>query len=104
MNAFSIEDLRQKAKRHLPKAVFDMADGGAEDEKASFATGKYLTAFILYHACCKTSRSVYWLLPFWEELLTYLWRLRRWVWLVYCTPKPIWPSPKPPKAWAFLMR
>ena len=28
----NIEDLRQLAKRRLPKAVFDYVDGGAEDE------------------------------------------------------------------------
>ncbi len=32
MKAFSIEELRQLAKRRLPRAVFDFIDGGAEDE------------------------------------------------------------------------
>ncbi|MGH9576913.1 MAG: alpha-hydroxy acid oxidase, partial [Terriglobales bacterium] len=32
MQAFSIEELRQAAKRRLPRAVFDFIDGGAEDE------------------------------------------------------------------------
>jgi (S)-mandelate dehydrogenase len=32
MNAYSIEDLRQAARRRLPRAVFDFIDGGAEDE------------------------------------------------------------------------
>jgi (S)-mandelate dehydrogenase len=32
MNAYSIETLRQMAKRRLPRAVFDFIDGGAEDE------------------------------------------------------------------------
>lgn len=32
MKAFSIEELRQAAKRRLPRAVFDFIDGGAEDE------------------------------------------------------------------------
>ena len=32
MQAYSIEDLRQAAKRRLPRAVFDFIDGGAEDE------------------------------------------------------------------------
>lgn len=32
MNAYSIEDLRQAAKRRLPRAVFEFIDGGAEDE------------------------------------------------------------------------
>lgn len=32
MKAFSIEGLRQAAKRRLPRAVFDFIDGGAEDE------------------------------------------------------------------------
>jgi|CXWL01.1.fsa_nt_gi (S)-mandelate dehydrogenase len=32
MRAFSIEELRQAAKRRLPRAVFDFIDGGAEDE------------------------------------------------------------------------
>jgi (S)-mandelate dehydrogenase len=31
--AYSIEDLRQLAKRRLPRAVFDFYDGGAEDEQ-----------------------------------------------------------------------
>ncbi len=30
--AYSIEDLRQSAKKRLPRAVFDFFDGGAEDE------------------------------------------------------------------------
>ena len=30
--AYSIEDLRQMAKRRLPRAIFDFFDGGAEDE------------------------------------------------------------------------
>lgn len=30
--AYSIEDLRQAAKRRLPRAIFDFFDGGAEDE------------------------------------------------------------------------
>jgi len=33
MKAFSIEELRQAAKRRLPRAVFDFIDGGAEDER-----------------------------------------------------------------------
>ncbi len=33
MRAFSIEELRQAAKRRLPRAVFDFIDGGAEDER-----------------------------------------------------------------------
>ena len=33
MNAYSIEALRQAAKRRLPRAVFDFIDGGAEDER-----------------------------------------------------------------------
>lgn len=45
MNAFSIEDLRQKAKRYLPKAVFDMADGGAEDEKSLFYNREIFNRF-----------------------------------------------------------
>jgi (S)-mandelate dehydrogenase len=32
MKAFSIEELRLKARRRLPRAVFDFIDGGAEDE------------------------------------------------------------------------
>ena len=32
MKAFSIEELRQRARRRLPRAVFDFIDGGAEDE------------------------------------------------------------------------
>src|SRR5512147_2433204 len=32
MNAYSIEALRQAARRRLPRAVFDFIDGGAEDE------------------------------------------------------------------------
>ena len=28
----NIEDLRQRARRRLPRAVFDYVDGGAEDE------------------------------------------------------------------------
>src|SRR5436305_1788846 len=32
MRAYSIEDLRQRAKKRLPRAVFDFMDGGAEDE------------------------------------------------------------------------
>jgi (S)-mandelate dehydrogenase len=31
--AYSIEDLRQLARRRLPRAVFDFFDGGAEDEQ-----------------------------------------------------------------------
>jgi len=30
--AYSIEDLRQRAKRRLPRAIFEFFDGGAEDE------------------------------------------------------------------------
>ena len=33
MNAYNIADLRQMAKRRLPRAVFDFIDGGAEDER-----------------------------------------------------------------------
>ncbi len=32
LNAVSIEDLRLKAKRKLPRCIFDFYDGGAEDE------------------------------------------------------------------------
>lgn len=32
-DAHSIEDLRQRAKRRLPRSVFDFFDGGAEDER-----------------------------------------------------------------------
>ena len=31
--AINIDDLRRLAKRRLPRAVFDFADGGAEDER-----------------------------------------------------------------------
>ena len=30
--AINIEDLRQRARRRLPRAVFDFVDGGGEDE------------------------------------------------------------------------
>jgi (S)-mandelate dehydrogenase len=33
MNAYNIAELRQMAKRRLPRAVFDFIDGGAEDER-----------------------------------------------------------------------
>jgi isopentenyl diphosphate isomerase/L-lactate dehydrogenase-like FMN-dependent dehydrogenase len=33
MTAINIDDLRRLAKRRLPRAVFDFADGGAEDER-----------------------------------------------------------------------
>jgi (S)-mandelate dehydrogenase len=33
MKAFNIEELRRKARRRLPRAVFDFIDGGAEDER-----------------------------------------------------------------------
>ncbi len=32
IDAYSIEDLRQAAKKRLPRAIFDFYDGGAEDE------------------------------------------------------------------------
>ena len=32
MNAYNIEELRRRARRRLPRAVFDFIDGGAEDE------------------------------------------------------------------------
>src|SRR6266849_1847493 len=32
LRAWTIEDLRQLAKKRLPRAVFDFFDGGAEDE------------------------------------------------------------------------
>ena len=32
MNAYSIADLRDAARRNLPRAIFDFFDGGAEDE------------------------------------------------------------------------
>jgi (S)-mandelate dehydrogenase len=31
-SAYAIEDLRRAAQRHLPRAIFDFFDGGAEDE------------------------------------------------------------------------
>jgi (S)-mandelate dehydrogenase len=33
MKAFNVEELRQAARRRLPRAVFDFIDGGAEDER-----------------------------------------------------------------------
>ncbi len=33
LEAYSIEDLRQRARRRLPRSVFDFFDGGAEDER-----------------------------------------------------------------------
>jgi (S)-mandelate dehydrogenase len=33
MKAYSIEGLRQAARRRLPRSVFDFIDGGAEDER-----------------------------------------------------------------------
>src|SRR5215217_4122510 len=33
MKAINIDDLRRLAMRRLPRAVFDFADGGAEDER-----------------------------------------------------------------------
>ncbi len=48
MKAYSIGDLRQQARRRLPRAVFDFIDGGAEDEhtlrdnRAAFGRVRFL--------------------------------------------------------------
>ena len=40
MQAYSIGDLRRRARRRLPRAVFDFFDGGAEDEATLRANGE----------------------------------------------------------------
>ena len=34
LGVYNIEDIRQKAKKRLPKGIFDYVDRGAEDEIA----------------------------------------------------------------------
>jgi len=47
----NIEDLRRKAKRHLPRVVFDYIDGGAEDESTLRANCQAFEAVTLRPRC-----------------------------------------------------
>ena len=38
MNAINIDDLRQLARRRLPRSVFEFIDGGSQDEVTLRAT------------------------------------------------------------------
>jgi (S)-mandelate dehydrogenase len=64
MKAFSIEDLRQQARRRLPRAVFDFIDGGAEDEstlrenRAAFAKVRLLRKVLVGVSQINTETSI----------------------------------------------
>jgi len=64
MKAFSIEELRQAAKRRLPRAVFDFIDGGAEDEstlrenRAAFARVRLLRKVLAGVSQINTETSI----------------------------------------------
>jgi len=64
MNAYSIEALRQAAKRRLPQAVFDFIDGGAEDEltlrenRAAFTRVRLLRKVLVGVSQINTETSV----------------------------------------------
>jgi L-lactate dehydrogenase (cytochrome) len=49
--ALNIEDLRRKAKRRLPRVVFDYIDGGAEDERTLRANCRAFEAVTLRPRC-----------------------------------------------------
>jgi len=64
MNAYSIEALRQAAKRRLPRAVFDFIDGGAEDEttlrenRAAFEKARLLRKVLVGVSQINTETSI----------------------------------------------
>ncbi|MGH8630551.1 MAG: alpha-hydroxy-acid oxidizing protein, partial [Burkholderiales bacterium] len=49
MHAINIEDLRQRARKRLPRAIFEFIDGGAQDEgtlranQADFGRIRFMT-------------------------------------------------------------
>ena len=47
----NIEDLRRRAKRRLPRVVFDYIDGGAEDESTLRANCRAFEAVTLRPRC-----------------------------------------------------
>jgi hypothetical protein len=51
----NIEDLRRKAKRRLPRVVFDYIDGGAEDESTLRANCRAFEAVTLRPRCAVTT-------------------------------------------------
>jgi (S)-mandelate dehydrogenase len=64
MRAFSIEELRQAAKRRLPRAVFDFIDGGAEDEltlrgnRDAFSRVKFIRKVLVDVASIDTNADI----------------------------------------------
>jgi isopentenyl diphosphate isomerase/L-lactate dehydrogenase-like FMN-dependent dehydrogenase len=50
-HVLNIEDLRRKAKRRLPRVVFDYIDGGAEDESTLRANSQAFAAVTLRPRC-----------------------------------------------------
>src|ERR671911_1159387 len=64
-SAVNIEDLRQLAKRRLPRAIFDFFDGGAEDEvtlrenRAAFERVRLLPKVLVNVAEVDTKVSVF---------------------------------------------
>src|SRR3954452_1230764 len=63
--AVSIEDLRQMARRRLPRAIFDFFDGGAEDEvtlrenRAAFARVRLLPKVLVDVAKIDTTVALF---------------------------------------------
>src|SRR3954463_11203611 len=63
--AVSIEDLRQIARRRLPRAIFDFFDGGAEDEttlrenRAAFERVRLLPKVLVNVAQVDTSTEIF---------------------------------------------
>jgi L-lactate dehydrogenase (cytochrome) len=51
----NIEDLRQAAKRRLPRVVFDYIDGGAEAERTLRANGRAFETVTLRPRCAVAS-------------------------------------------------
>src|SRR2546430_5713567 len=63
--AINIEDLRQMARRRLPRAIFDFFDGGAEDEvtlranRAAFERVRLLPKVLVNVAQVDASASIF---------------------------------------------
>ena len=55
--AATVADLRERARRRLPRMVFDFVDGGAEDEVTLRANRRPSRRLHCAHGCWSTSPS-----------------------------------------------
>src|SRR5690606_40233479 len=58
MMCLRMDDVRERARRHLPRFVADYVDGGAEDERCLAHNAQDLDALRLLPNCLRDTRTI----------------------------------------------